>query len=228
MLPSPRSIKYFEALAREGDDFDYDEWLKRVRLEEAVERGQGALPPAISGKMDNRSQLSQERVGPVAQSIPPLIRSRRWHKSHGGQVLKASQNNLHEPVKKRLLKVCDVWDEILEDRSRESIYRYLKAVYSVVMKYQRQGRDAELLRCAGRIADLPISEKSELFATVIRCTCDQGLDAKAVSKFSRALRYAAHRDRPPRMLVAFIKKLGGINSAANRYARKLGRGGKTK
>jgi hypothetical protein len=32
---SPRTAKYIEALVREGDSFDYDKWLKRVREEEA-------------------------------------------------------------------------------------------------------------------------------------------------------------------------------------------------
>ena len=34
-LMSPRTVKYIEALARGGDNFDYDQWLKRVREEEA-------------------------------------------------------------------------------------------------------------------------------------------------------------------------------------------------
>jgi hypothetical protein len=32
---SPRTAKYIEAMVREGDNFDYDKWLKRVREEEA-------------------------------------------------------------------------------------------------------------------------------------------------------------------------------------------------
>ena len=32
---SPRTAKYVAALIREGDNFDYHKWLKRVREEEA-------------------------------------------------------------------------------------------------------------------------------------------------------------------------------------------------
>jgi hypothetical protein len=32
---SPRTAKYVDAMIREGDNFDYDEWLKRVREEDA-------------------------------------------------------------------------------------------------------------------------------------------------------------------------------------------------
>ena len=121
-----------------------------------------------------------------------------------------------------------MWEEILEDRSRDLIYPYLKAAYSLVTRCQRESKSRELLRYAINIAGLPDNENAELFATVIRGTCDGELDPKSVSKLSRALRYAAYRDRPPRLLVSFIKRLGGINSCAGRYANKLGRGGKAK
>jgi hypothetical protein len=32
---SPRTAKYVEAMIREGDNFDYHQWLERVREEEA-------------------------------------------------------------------------------------------------------------------------------------------------------------------------------------------------
>ena len=35
MLPSPTTIKYFGALDREGDDFDYWRWLRQLREEKA-------------------------------------------------------------------------------------------------------------------------------------------------------------------------------------------------
>jgi hypothetical protein len=34
-LMTPRTAKYVETMIREGDGFDYDEWLKRVRQEES-------------------------------------------------------------------------------------------------------------------------------------------------------------------------------------------------
>ena len=136
------------------------------------------------------------------------------------------RNTASTSLKARLFRVCDAWEDVLKDRSRDAIYPYLKAVYWLVRRCERDGQRNELLRCALEIAGLPDSGKVDLFSTVIRSTCDRKLDPKLVSKFSRALRYAAHRERPSRMLVEFIKGLGGINAVADRYARKLGRGGR--
>ena len=37
MLLPARTVKYIEALNREGDRFDYGKWLQRVREEEATQ-----------------------------------------------------------------------------------------------------------------------------------------------------------------------------------------------
>ena len=50
---SPRTVKYVEAMIREGDNFDYDKWLKRVREEEA----QAQQLPAAFGLGQNTSVL---------------------------------------------------------------------------------------------------------------------------------------------------------------------------
>ena len=127
-----------------------------------------------------------------------------------------------------VLKVCDAWDELQEDRSRDAIYPYLRRVYAIVRRYRGRRETRELLRSATKIAGLPYDRNADPFATIIRCTCEQKLDAKAVSKLARALRYAAYRNRPPRRLKMFIKRLGGINGCAAQYAKRLGRGGKGK
>jgi hypothetical protein len=228
MLPSPRTLKYIEALNREGDNFDFDTWLRQVRKEEAAQRGEPTTTVAIDMAADRPANLLREKSG-IGQPPRRIIRSPnrrepRLPKRPG----KETQNAGRESIKARLFKVCGIWDEILEDRSRDSIYRYLKAVYSLVTSCQQESRTAELLQTAIEVADLADSENPELFSAVICGTCDGKLDPKAVSKLSRALRYAAFRERPPRMLIEFIKGLGGINAAADRYAKRIGRGGKTK
>jgi hypothetical protein len=226
MLPSPRALKYIEALNREGDNFNYDTWLKRVRQEEAAERGEPTTTTAIGPGDDKPSNVASERNGigqPLRRIIPP--RNRSEPRVPNRPAVEA-RNAVSESIKTRLFKVCGVWDETLEERSRDSIYRYLKAVYSLVTGCQREGRATELLQTAMKAADLAESENPELFSTAIRGTCDGKLDPKSVSKLSRALRYAAYRERPPRMLKSFIKGLGGINATADRYAKRLGRGGK--
>jgi hypothetical protein len=215
MLPSPRTIKYFEALTREGDKFNHEAWLKRVRQEEAAESDEAKqvaeTPSAPTGEGSVKEQVprliarSQTRTGPALSRI----------------AAKSVQSSEDVSLKEQLSKVGDVWDKVCEDRSRESIYPYLRAIYSLVARCKREGKSGELRRHAAKIAHLPENENAELFSAVIRSTCDDELDPKTVSKYSRALRYAASRERPPRMLVDFIKGLGGINATSDRYAKRL-------
>ena len=217
MLPSPRALKYCEALEREGDAFNYDAWLKRVREEEARERGEIQVPrPSanVAGlKVPARDAGSPNFTNPL----------------FGGRVLPTRSKNAAretpgDSMRERLLKVCDAWDELQEDRSRDAVYPYLRRVYAIVRRYRGRRETRELLRSATKIAGLPYDRYADPFATIIRCTCEQKLDPKAISKWSRALRYTAHRDRPPRLLIEFIKSLGGISACANRYAKRLGAG----
>jgi hypothetical protein len=59
---------------------------------------------------------------------------------------------------------------------------------------------------------------------VILCTADRGkVDDRTRSKWSRVLRYAAEFKTPDDPLRDFIKRRGGINKCAARFARRLGR-----
>ena len=69
----------------------------------------------------------------------------------------------------------------------------------------------------------------EAFATIIRCTSDPGkVDDRTRSKWSRALRYAAESKDLDEPLRDFIKRKGGLNECASRFARRLGQGGNPK
>ena len=83
------------------------------------------------------------------------------------------------------------------------------------------------LRDTGQPAGLAFDKGADPFTTIIRCTSEKSLDHRTVSKWSRALRYAAYRNRPRRMLVAFMKAAGGINACASRYTKVLGKGSKS-
>jgi hypothetical protein len=66
--------------------------------------------------------------------------------------------------------------------------------------------------------------EAEPFAAVILCTADHDkVDDRTRSKWSRVLRYAAERKAPDERLRDFIKRKGGINECAARFARRLGR-----
>jgi hypothetical protein len=220
MLPSPRSIKYFDALIREGDNFNFDRWLRQVRAEEAAIAGETVgqvystsahvVPSVAADRVDR--QPTQSRVLTVS----------RVHKVKAKLQPAATPGN--DALKDKIMRVSDAWDEYSEDRSRDAVYKYLRRVYAVVVESSREGEIGRLMQVATSFGGLPHERGAEPFTAVIRCTCEKSLDAKAISKFSRALRYAAYRTRPPRKLKSFIKGLGGINAAANRYAKKLGKG----
>ena len=64
----------------------------------------------------------------------------------------------------------------------------------------------------------------EPFAALIFCTSDPGkADERTRSKWSRVLRYAAEYKDLDEPLRDFIKRKGGINKCAARFARCLGR-----
>ena len=72
-------------------------------------------------------------------------------------------------------------------------------------------------------ADLPTTD--EPFAMVILCTADRAkVDKRTRSKWSRTLRYAMEYKTNAEPLAAFVRRKGGINKCAARFARCLGRG----
>src|SRR5207248_6768586 len=114
--------------------------------------------------------------------------------------------------------VCTAWDVFQETRDRDAVYEYLRAVFSIVQHYDWKDRTKKLVRHAFKFAGLPVDIKADPFAAVIRCTSEQQLDRKTLSKWSRALRYTARvRKRTP--LKTFIKDRGGINACADLYAK---------
>jgi hypothetical protein len=113
-----------------------------------------------------------------------------------------------------------------ETRDRDAVYRYLRAVFSIVRHCSWRRRTKKLVRRAFKFAGLPVDMNADPFAVVVRCTCEHKLDNKTISKWSRALRYAAKFKAPRVSLKTFMKSRGGINECAALYAAQLGRGTK--
>jgi hypothetical protein len=227
---SPRTAKYVDAMIREGDNFDYDEWLKRVREEDTpakqlvATRASDELGAAQINKPISSSTSDRQHDRPISplRLIPKTIRlskSLRPHRRTESQTPKAR-------LRRRLEKVRRAWGEFQASRKRDAVYGYLEAVFGIVEHYKVRRRTTRLLRHASEFTNLPLDKQANAFAAVIRCTSDRDIDSKTVSKWSRALRYVARFKKPETALETFMKEAGGVNACADRYARMLGSPGR--
>jgi hypothetical protein len=120
------------------------------------------------------------------------------------------------------------WRKYQCSRARNGVYRYLAAVFGLVSWWQRYNIAQMYARRAMCLnAGRPVEHVPEPFAAIILCTADpEKVDYRMRSKWSRALRYAAQHKRRDEGLMSFMKRKGGINECAARFACRLGRGGR--
>lgn len=191
---SPRLRNYLSALDREGDNFDYFRWLERVREEEAQANWAFTLGESpISQK--NRPESTSDRGGTRIASQPLcLTRCALVPKARLNR--KAKSKTSQYRVRQRLEKVCAAWATFHNCRGRDAVYEYLEAVYRLVMHYKVRRRTSELLQHAFEFGNVPFEEAANVFSVLIRCTCDNGVDNKTISKWSRALRFVAKSKTP--------------------------------
>jgi hypothetical protein len=131
-------------------------------------------------------------------------------------------------LRQDLQRVRNAWADCQASRSRNAIYAYLSAVYGLVAWWAAQGQEIDRARRALRLQRLEVSAREDPFAAVIRCTADPAkADKRTRSKWSRLMRYAAVYKPDSEGLDQFIRRKGGINECASRFARRLGRGAAT-
>jgi hypothetical protein len=119
--------------------------------------------------------------------------------------------------------VRNAWEDCQAKRDRDAIYSYLTAVFNLVAWWAAENCALERARKALRLRCLEPSDHDEPFAAVIRCTSDLAkVDKRTRSKWSRVLRYALKCKSHSEPLERFIKRKGGINECAARFARCLG------
>jgi hypothetical protein len=227
MLLSDRTGKYAEAMIREGTNFDYFGWLRGVQAEEAhakhgptvITSGEPVAPE--TGSRPNRSNCRNgpANVATAVQTKPVPIVPGVYRPIH-----ERRSESPETRLGLRFLKARNSWDDFQESRVRDAVYFYLGAVFEIVDSYKLRRGTQRLLRHALKVADLPLQKNADPFSLVIRCTCDGSADNKTISKWARALRYVARFKKPQMSLKSFIKRKGGINKCAARYARRLGRG----
>ena len=226
LLMSPMTQRYVEALCRDGDDFHYDTWLRTVREEQAAAKATQPLKTFASGEVPtaeigNRFWTSDNRGGRPHSAPTPITRMVPMPRAIRPATLKRIAKTPRARLRRWLGKVADACDDFQASRARDAVYAYLAAVFAIVVHYKVRRRTNKLVRYAFQFADLPFDKNADLFTAVIRCTRNDNVDDKTVSKWARALRYAAYRKTPPRLLQAFIKALGGVNACASRHARVL-------
>ena len=207
----PRTENFVETLIREGDNFDYRTWLRRVREEEAQAK---QVPVAFSsgeavafemGDLTNTPDRLDARTNeePVLQAKSAPIPMARYRSDQ-----KAREKGSRDRLGQRLVLVCHARDDFQECRARDAVYGYLKAVFALVVDCKGRRRTKRLLRRAFQFAGLPFDKNADPFAAVIRCTSERAIDNKTISKWARALRYAARCKKPRARLRTFIKKNG--------------------
>jgi hypothetical protein len=121
------------------------------------------------------------------------------------------------------------WREFQSDRARDAVYPYLREVYELaaIWKVGRDifGRALKILRRHVRAA----TNELEVYAALIRAGAQgETLDRRTVSKWSRALRFAATEQIIGKNLKRFIKRHGGLNGCARQYSWCLSRPAKMK
>jgi hypothetical protein len=210
----------------EGDNFDFRKWLRRVREEEAQAK---EIPtPFSSGEyvvpeLDDLTNTPY-RLDAWSNAEPALpAKSAPIPKAVHRSDRKATRDSPEDRLGHRLVMVCNAWEDFQECRKRDAVYGYLKTIFALVVDCKGRRRTKRLLRRAVQFAGLPFDNNADPFTAVIRCTCERNIDNKTISKYSRALRYAARCKKPRTSLKTFIKKMGGINACAERYARYFGR-----
>ena len=131
-----------------------------------------------------------------------------------------------EALKANLLRLQNEWETVQASHDRGAIYQYPAAVFQLVTWWNVEGRAVKRARRALHLRGHRSIRKPEPFAAVILCTSDPGkVDDRTRSKWSRALRFAAAYKDLEEPLRDFIKRQGGLNACAARFARRLGRGG---
>ena len=130
-----------------------------------------------------------------------------------------------EAMKATLLRLQNEWDAVQASRDRDAIYQYLTAVFELVEVWAKEGKAVNRAHRALHLRGYNSVREPEPFATIILCTSDPDkVDSRTRSKWSRALRFAAEYKDLDEPLRDFIKRKGGINRCAARFARRLGRG----
>ena len=122
-----------------------------------------------------------------------------------------------------LFRLREAWCESRRQHDRFSIFKYLSAVFDLVMVWKKEDQAIARATRALRLKHRAYGNIIEPFAAIISCTSSRRVvDVKARSKWVRALMFAEKDKSPSEPLEDFIRRYGGINSCTTELSR-LGR-----
>ena len=128
-----------------------------------------------------------------------------------------------EALLANLLRLQNEWEAVQASHGRDAIHQYLSAVFETVAWWAKEGKAVKRAHRALHLRGHKSVTEPEPFAAVILCTSDPDkVDGRTRSKWSRVLRFAAEFKPLDEPLADFIKRKGGINECAARFARRLG------
>lgn len=127
-------------------------------------------------------------------------------------------------LKKDLQRVEEAWETLEATRQRTAIYPFLTAVFELVAWWAAEGMASGRAQRAVRKTMMASLPGIDPFAAIILVAAHpKRLDRRAVSRWSRVLRYAHAYKLPSERLERFVRRKGGLNNCAALYARRLGR-----
>ena len=120
-------------------------------------------------------------------------------------------------------RVHEQWLKARRQHDRFSIYKYLKAVFDLVMVWKKEKDETNRTKRALRLAKSTLVVV-EPFAAIIACTSSRKhVDSKARSKWARVLMFCTEFKSSSEPLQHFIHRHGGLNQSAAEYSSRLGR-----
>ena len=131
-----------------------------------------------------------------------------------------------EAMKANLLRLQNEWEKVQASRDRGAIYQYLTAVFELVTCVGAGGQGSRVVLVGHCTCEGTSSiRKPEPFAAVILCTSDPGkVDYPDTKQVVAGAAVRRSKQGPGLAAGDFIKRRGGINACARRFARRLGRG----
>jgi hypothetical protein len=125
-----------------------------------------------------------------------------------------------EALQANLVRLQNEWATVQASHHRDAIYQYLAAVFEVVEWWAKENKAVKRAYRALHLRGRKSLREPEPFAALILCTADPDkVDERTRSKWSRVLRYAAEFKDLDEPLRVFMKRKGGINECAARFAR---------